>query len=267
MKPFLSRHRKPPPVNVPSSDVIAELTRLADGTLDEQRAAALRERVRTDPALARELVGQERAVVALRSLDVQAPAALRASVGAASVRPPRRLRLLQAPRAVGVAARAGAALTVAVASLLVALLAAGGGPSVAQAATLALRPPTLAAPAENPHHPGSLRAAVDGVAFPYWDDIAWRAVGARSGRISGRAAFAVRYLDSRGDPVGYAIVSGKALGVSGGRLVHDHGVTLHVLSDHGRTIVTWPRGGHSCVLAATGVPAQVLLNLAEVDLR
>ena len=35
-----------------------------------------------------------------------------------------------------------------------------------------------------------------------------------------------------------------------------------MLEEDGRTVVTWERGGHTCVLSAEGVPADELLELA-----
>jgi hypothetical protein len=40
------------------------------------------------------------------------------------------------------------------------------------------------------------------------------------------------------------------------------GITLRGLSADGRVIVTWPRGGHTCVLSGTDVDAATLLDLA-----
>jgi Anti-sigma-K factor rskA len=76
-------------------DEIAELAALADGSLDPERGAALREQVAASPELADRLAEQERAVSLARSAaaEVEAPAALRARIEAQ-----RRPRRAWAPR-------------------------------------------------------------------------------------------------------------------------------------------------------------------------
>jgi len=73
-------------------DQSAELAALADGSLDPERGAALREQVAASPQLADRLAEQERAVSLARSAaaEVEAPQALRARIEAE--RRPRRVR-------------------------------------------------------------------------------------------------------------------------------------------------------------------------------
>lgn len=90
-------------------DRIAELAALADGSLDPERGAALREQVAASPELADRLAEQERAVSLARSAaaEVEAPPALRARIEAR--RRPRRAR---APRGFILAGAAVAAVLV-----------------------------------------------------------------------------------------------------------------------------------------------------------
>src|SRR5262245_20059850 len=90
-------------------DGIAELAALADGSLDPERSAVLREQVADSPELADRLAEQERAVSLSRSAaaEVEAPPALRARIEAQ--RRPRRAR---APRGFILAGAAVAAVLV-----------------------------------------------------------------------------------------------------------------------------------------------------------
>jgi hypothetical protein len=87
----------------------AELAALADGSIDPERGAALRERVEASPELAERLAEQERAVSLVRgaAAEVEAPAALRARVEAE-----RRPRKVWAPRGFALAGAALAAVLV-----------------------------------------------------------------------------------------------------------------------------------------------------------
>jgi len=90
-------------------DQTAELAALADGSLDPERRAALREQVAASPELAERLAEQERAVSMARSAaaEVEAPPGLRARIEAQ--RRPRRMR---APRSFVLAGAAAAAVVV-----------------------------------------------------------------------------------------------------------------------------------------------------------
>lgn len=186
------------------------------------RAAALR--VEAPPALRERLAEQERQAARRRARGGRLPA---------------------------VAAAAGAGLAV---LAVIALVVGGGssGPSVDDAAALALARPTDPPPALDASDSTRVQAAVGGVAFPNyaytWPK--WRAAGARRDTIDGRAATTVTYRGPRGD-VGYTIVDGEPLPEpDGARHVTVDGVRLAVVRRDGATVVTWRRGGHTCVLAS-----------------
>lgn len=151
-----------------------------------------------------------------------------------------------------------------VAAVAAVVLAAGGGssPSVLAAAQLAARGPTL--PAPEPGSPTVLRAEVDGVAFPAWDRaFGWKASGARADSIDGRATKTVFYSYD-GVEAAYTIVAGAALEIPDRSRTHEvSGTRLWVLDQDGRRVVSWDRGGHTCVMSASrAVSERRLLELA-----
>jgi hypothetical protein len=121
-------------------DQTAELAALADGSLDPERVAALREHVAASPELTDRLAEQERAVSLTRSAaaEVEAPPALRARIEAA--RQPRRVR---APRGFVLAGAAVAAVLLVAIGITV--LSSGGSPERFRAAL----GPTALAPGAN----------------------------------------------------------------------------------------------------------------------
>ena len=234
------------------------LAALADGSLSSRRAERLRRRVDRSPRLAAELEAQRHAVSAVRALDDEPSARLRASVERerARHRPlPRRSLSLAA------AAVATAALT---AVALVVLPAGAGDPTVLQAATLAQRPARAAAPPPLPGRPALLDQRAEGLAFPDWEaKFRWRATGARVDELEGRRATTVFYENPRGVRIGYTIVAGDPLAApAGARAAVREGVRLRSVERGGRIVVTWLRDGHTCVLSGEGVPRDVLLDLA-----
>ncbi|HEY3758863.1 MAG TPA: hypothetical protein VGL37_03830 [Solirubrobacteraceae bacterium] len=200
----------------------------------------------------------------IRSLDaVRAPASLHHSIGElVSSAPTRRRRRAPALRLAG----AGALAAAAVAAVVLAL---GGGatpaPTVLEASRVALAPADRASPAENPTRQGMLQASVEGVSFPYWGGRGgWPAAGARSDRLGGRAITTVFYTAHSGKRVGYAIVAGSPLPTPRtGTVVERGGVRFNVLAGGGATIVSWREDGHTCILAARGLPARTLLDLVS----
>ncbi len=211
----------------------------------------------------------------VRSSDVRAPDELQRKVDALiDARSPAARRGLSADRE-GPTGRSrfalGFAATIAIAAVLVVVVAgglSGGGsttPSVRQTAALTLRGATAPAPAESMSHRGQLAVAVDGVAFPYWEDhFGWRSTGARSDRVGGRAVTTVFYEDARGRRLGYAIVAGApAPQTSGGAVVWRKGVPYRLLSENGTHVITWLRNGHLCVVSGRGVDNATLLRLAS----
>jgi hypothetical protein len=187
--------------------------------------------------------------------SVHAPASLRAAVAAG---PQRAARRGPAPRLV---ALGGAGLACVVA---VALAIAPGGhdpvaPTVASAASSALRAPTRPAPRGAD---GVLTVSAAGVRFPdYGAGSRWRPAGTRTDRLGDRTTVSVAY-DAAGVRAGYAIVGGAPLPVPAGarRMVYE-GVPVAVIERDGLRIVTWRRGGHTCVVAARGVGLDRLLGL------
>lgn len=246
------------PTNIPpiDDDDAAVLARLADGSLDPAAAAALRERLGVEPRLAAAAAAQDRGLAALHAAATErAPLALRERLAAPAPAARRRWRL---PAVLGGLAATAAAVAIAV------VLATGGAPAISDVATAAAAGPSLPAPAPSPTEPKLLDAEVDGVAFPAWSEkFGWTAVGRRTEEVDGRATETVYYENEKGRQAAYTIVSGAALDVpSDARTVTRDGTDLAVFTADGRPVVTWERGGRTCVLTATGVPASKLVELA-----
>lgn len=139
----------------------------------------------------------------------------------------------------------------------------GSGPSVLAVAALGVRAPAQPAPAEASRT--LLSRSVQGVPFPNWNyRFQWQAGGARQDRVGGRPATTVFYDGPNGARLAYTIVAGDPLGVlEGARTVTVAGTRLWTLERDGRTIVTWERGGHTCVISApASVPVRHLEALA-----
>lgn len=225
-----------------------------------------RDRTDIEEGLAAEgdVCGQRRVRDALHALDVPAPETLRRAVErevaaarerrGAGFAAPRRLRA----RPFALAAGALAALVVA---LAVVLPGSGDGPTVQEAARVALLP--AAAPAPPARDGGRLlEASVEGIAYPTWSTAGWRVVGERTDMLAGREIRTVLYRDRRGGRVGYAIAAGDTLSVDGGRVVERHGARIRVLDVDGAVVVTWQRDGHTCILASREVAPARLVALA-----
>lgn len=252
---FLLRNRRR--ADAPG-DAPIELAALADGSLASERRPDVEAAVAASPELAALLAEQERALTLVRGAGatVAAPASLRTRIAAErpAVRAPRRRLQL----GVGLATAAAAAL-----ALFLVLPGSAGGPSVASAAELSTRPATAAAPTPQPAQPKLLARSVGGVAFPNWQEkFGWQANGVRTDTLGGRRTATVFYR-KEGRRLGYTIVDGAPLRVpSDATLVKRAGTELHAFTLHGRPVVTWLRGGRTCVLAGAGVPRGVLLKLA-----
>jgi hypothetical protein len=233
-----------------------ELAAFADGSLAGRRRARVEALVAGSPTLQAVVREQRDALDAIDRAAVPAPSGLRARVaGAGPVPAARRGRRF-------VPALASAALVAAVVAIVVATIG-SGAPTVAEAASLASRPPTAAAPGGNR---GALlpRLRAAGLPFPYWEDrFGWRATGVRRDSLSGRAATTVYYRHA-GLMIGYTIISGRALAAPGdARVTVRDGTRLELFRAGGRTAVTWLRRGHTCVLSGAGVPGRVLVRLAS----
>ncbi len=150
-----------------------------------------------------------------------------------------------------------------VAAVVAAIVLSGGpgGPTVADAARLAGQPPTGPAPAAISST--KLSAGVQGVAFPNFARWAgWQTQGVLHGKVDGRDATVVFYRKD-GRRIAYAIVAGSELSrPSGGQVTSRYGVDYQTLRLNGRLVVTWPRGGHTCVLIGDATRAE-LVRLAS----
>jgi hypothetical protein len=229
---------------------MAELAAFADGSRDDPALAA---RIAASPRLQALVAEQRVALAAIRAARPEAPQRLRVALG---TRP-------RARRRRGGVLSFGLATAGVVGLAIVALLPGASAPTVAQAAALASRGPIQAAPPRDPARPGALSRNVDGVRYPYWEDtFGWTASGARSDRLDGRSVFTVYYA-SRTASIGYTIIAGKALPEPrGARSYALEGTRFEALQLAGRTVVTWQRAGHTCVLSATHLPLRTLLDLA-----
>jgi hypothetical protein len=210
----------------------------------------------------RELAARGAALVAQAVGQVQAPQSLRERIEAQRSRsaPHRRRRHLAFAGGL-----AGALAIVLVALVFTLPSGTPGAPTVVEAAALSLRPALEPAPGENAANPKLLARAHEGVPYPYWEDkFKWRATGARVDHIGGRRATTVFYENPKGQRLGYTILSGSPIKPpADARAVTLAGTTLRHLPAGGRTIVTWERNGHTCVISAPdGVATGKLLALA-----
>lgn len=234
---------------------MAELSALADGTLDGARAERLRELIAESPELRARYERERSAVLTVQRLNAErAPASLRAALDTQRQRASRR----RSRPLFGFSLAAAAAVA---ALLLVLLLPAGspGGPTVSEAATLALR--GAARPAPTPHGV-KLGLGVGAVYFPNWNSLGWQASGWRSDRLDGRGAMTVYYRQRNGNQLAYTILGSPPLRRPGYRMIHLDGIALQSFVDHGRLVVTWRRAGQTCVLSGTGVGTSELARLA-----
>lgn len=210
----------------------------------------------------------------VRAIDVRAPESLHRDVESMLTGRSRRgayRRREDSPARVG---RTGprlaalGAIAAAVAAVAIAVGSSGGGgspPSVDRASALTLLPARAAPPAESPSNNTQLAASVEGVSFPYWSEhFGWHSTGARTDRVAGRTITTVFYENSRGQRVGYAIVSGAApKRPAGSTVVWRNGTPYWTISRNRVKIVTWLRGGHLCIVSGRGVSSATLLRLAS----
>jgi hypothetical protein len=236
----------------------ADVAALADGSLPAGRRAEVEAMVRESPELRELLRAQRAALTAIRAAAAPAPAGLRARIDHERSRVTRRGHRR---RLVG-----GFALAAACAAVILAVVLPAGtpeGPSVAQAASLALRPPTSPAPGQYDSQAVLLDRQVDGLHFPRWaSEFGWRATGTRVDRLDGHRAVTVFYVRG-GQRIAYTIVSGRSLPKPGAAAVRRGGTELRKLDVRGRSVVTWQRRGHTCVLSGARVDPRVLLALAS----
>ena len=245
----------------PTTTELAELSALADGTLDPERRATVEAHISASPELSALYERERRVVTALHQAreSERAPTALRARIEAG--RPTKRTRTRR--RIAFAGGLAGALAVVALALVLVLPGGTPGAPSVSDAAALAVRGPSQAAPVPDPSNPGvRLSQNVGDVYFPNWTgSFHWRAVGARTDQLDGHQAVTV-YYDSNGKRLAYTIVGSPALAQPSAHRTWRDGTELRTLTKDGRLVVTWRRGNVTCVLSASGVTAAELQKLA-----
>jgi len=236
-----------------STQELADLSALADGTLPAERRAEVEARVAASPELLELVERQRQSVTATQTLESDpVPASLYETVDRSRRRP-------RAGRpAFRLALAGGIAVVAAVVSAIV-LSGGVGGPTVADAAEFASTAPTGSAPAVVSGSPGRLDAEVEGVVFPNLARAyGWRPVGIRHGKVDGRSATVVYYANGT-RRIAYVIVGGSSLArPSKGDETTADGVEYQVLRLNGRLAVTWRRGGRTCVLIGNASPAELL---------
>jgi anti-sigma factor RsiW len=250
----------PEPLGI-SARELADMSALADGTLDPTRRDEVQSRISASTELSA-LYARERLVVErldeARSRD-RAPAALRARIE--QQRPRARVRARRRIAYAGMLAASLAAVVLA----LVLILPSGtpGSPSLSEAAGLAIRGPAAPAPVADASAPSvRLDKEIDEIYFPNWEpQFGWRAVGQRTDQIAGREAVTV-YYEWQGRRLSYTIVATPPLTVPAAHTTWVRGTELHTLMLGGRLVVTWRRNGNTCILSATGVTAPELQRLA-----
>ena len=160
-------------------------------------------------------------------------------------------------------AAAGSAVAVVVAVVVISRgLNSPGGPSVADAAHVALSTPTLPAPRADAGDLRFVEASVAGVRFPnYGYDSSWRTIGGRVDTLDRRRSQSVMYVLAS-VRVGYTILDGSPLGQPpGARRFETSGTSVWVARLDGALVVTWRRSGHTCVLASRTATLPQLLRL------
>jgi hypothetical protein len=235
-----------------------DLTALADGSLPASRRPRVERAVGASPELREDLAGQRRALAAIgAAAEERAPSALRARLELARDPRPRRALPLRGWTAIPAAAIATAAAVV---------LTVGGGPgapTVASAATLAFRAPLHPAGAATANSEALRWPTAVGLAFPNWaSEYGFTADGTRTDTLGGRTATTVFY-DRGMQRIAYTIVSGGRLSTGAASSESMlNGTRLWSLHASGRAVVTWLRGGHTCVLSGNPALLSELQRLA-----
>ena len=238
----------------------ADLSALADGTIDPARRAEVQARIAQSPELTA-LYERERRVVDLMqraNSQTRAPLGLRERIEAQRPSPAK-----QARRRWGYVGGLAAALA-AVALALVLLLPSGspGAPSVSEAAGLAALGATQSAPMPDPSNPSKLGSDVEDVYFPNWEErFNATATGQRNDTFNGRPATTV-YYRMNGKTIAYTIVGEPALKGSPSKESWLNGTELWTFEHQGRQIVSWKRDGRTCILSSSDVAPGQLQKLA-----
>lgn len=251
------------------------ITRLVDGSLSDAERRDVEAWAEMNPEVERQVAGQRRVALELRTGGPATPdrlldaveARVAASGGSRKPSPanrPGRSGHRWRP-AVAVALLSAAVLAVGVS---IGVSSGGGGPSITRAASLAYAPPTQPAP---PARTATLLdVSYGGVTYPnYAARFGAVATGARVDRIGGRPALTVFYRLRDGTRLSYTVFSGKPVPLPGvpSQVAAVDGVPLRVYHTRsGLTIVTLVRHGRTCVLAAPTTHG-VVLALAEAPLE
>jgi hypothetical protein len=252
----------------PKTAELADLSALADGTLDPARRAEVEARIAASPELNALYERERQVVTALHQARAseRAPAALRARIEAA-----RPTGAAAARRRFAYAGGlAGALAAIALALVLVLPGGTPGAPSVSDAAALAARGPVQGAPSPDPDNPRArLEQSVGEVYFPNWTaQFGWSAVGSRTDNLNGHQAVTV-YYDWHGHRVAYTIVDGTLIQPAGqDATVKD--TTMRTFTLGGHPGVTWRESGDTCILLAlsgNGVNSDRLEKLAGSEVR
>lgn len=196
------------------------------------------------------------ATITATAATVDAPDGLRARI-AASRPPSHRARRVLAAVTVCIG------MVIGIAVGLLTIPADSEPPTIAAAASAALRAPTAPSPGAAPTDERTIRARVGAVRFPnYGYDSGWTIAGVRRDELAGRRALTVVYRGG-GDRIGYTVVDGAPLArPAGARQVSSDGRQFAVLRRDGALVVTWRQGGHTCVLASRSASLRALLALA-----
>jgi hypothetical protein len=199
--------------------------------------------------------------------SVQAPHALRTRIEAERERTLVRRMVVKRMKLSGVLAGCAAVLGAGVALLAPA----HGAPSALDAAALAERGATAAAPRVSSSQEHLLAVAVGGVPFPRWQErFPWKPSGQRTDELNGRQTLTVFYDGVREAPhvrLGYTIVDGAPLAwPDGTKVVTANQVDVHLLHRDGRVMAFWRAHGHTCVISAPDtVPDDRMVALASSD--
>jgi hypothetical protein len=239
----------------------ADLSALADGTIDPARRAAVEARIAQSPQLTAVYERERQFVEMVHRANEQtrAPLGLRQRIEAQ--RPSARAR---ARRRFGYGGGLAGALAAVVLALILLLPGASpGAPSVSQAAELATLGPAQSAPAPDPTAPAvKLLSNVEDVYFPNWSRrFDAQAVGQRRDRFHGRLATTV-YYRWQGRIVAYTIVGLPALSQPSAKLSWRNGTELRTFEHNGRHVVSWRRDGRTCILSSAAVAPARLQKLA-----
>lgn len=252
----------------PTAAELADLSALADGTLDPARRAEVETRIAASPELNALYERERRVVAALHQARAseRAPAALRARIEASRPKPATVARR----RFAYAGALAGALAAIALALILVLPGGTPGAPSVSDAAALAALGPNQAAPGADPTNPGArLEQQVGQVYFPNWtSQYGYGAVGARTDNLNGHRAVTV-YYDWRGRRVAYTIVDGTLRQPAGQTaIVNDTPMRSFTLG--GRPGIVWRESGDTCILlvvSGSGINSSLLEKVAGSEVQ